>query len=156
SRGHPLQGAKRNLQHTIKSDGEKMKLIEICTRRTASAFTTAAFTFLLGTTLPAVAQHYNRVDLTSDQGVVAPAVTDDSSPINYDPNLLNSWGLARSSNSAWWIADNHAGVSTLYDGNGVPQQLVVSIAPPKDATGSAAPTGVVFNATTSFQVAPNQ
>ncbi|HSS97713.1 MAG TPA: TIGR03118 family protein, partial [Terriglobales bacterium] len=65
-------------------------------------------------------------------------------------------GLARSSSSAWWVADNHAGVSTLYDGNGVPQQLVVSIAPPKDATGAAAPTGVVFNATTAFQVAPNQ
>jgi len=135
----------------------KMKiLLDTAVRNVARGLAGAAFTLLLGFTVPAVAQHYTRVDLTSDQGVIAPAVAEGSSHINYDPNLLNSWGLARSATSAWWIADNHAGVSTLYDGNGVPQPLVVSIPPPKDATGGAAPTGTVFNATTAFQVAPNQ
>ena len=135
----------------------KMKiLLDTAVRNVARGLAGAAFILLLGFTVPAVAQHYTRVDLTSDQGVIAPAVAEGSSHINYDPNLLNSWGLARSATSAWWIADNHAGVSTLYDGNGVPQPLVVSIPPPKDATGGAAPTGTVFNATTAFQVAPNQ
>jgi uncharacterized protein (TIGR03118 family) len=135
---------------------KKMKhLSEICTRKIESVFTSVAFTFLLGTTLPAAAQHYNRVDLTADPAIIAPAPT--GAPlINPDQNLLNSWGLARSGTSAWWIADNHAGVSTLYDGNGVPQPLVVTVPPPKDVTGLAAPTGIVFNATTSFEVASGQ
>src|SRR6185312_8091972 len=125
------------------------------TLRALGTFASASLTFFLAFTVPATAQHYNRVDLTSDQPAPALA-TATAAVVNPDPNLLNSWGLARSATSAWWVADNHAGVSTLYDGNGVPQSLVVSIPPPKDATGGAAPTGTVFNATTSFQVAPNQ
>ena len=125
------------------------------TRRVLGAFASASFTFFLGFTVPATAQHYNRVDLTSDQPVVAPAIAA-ATTVNPDPNLLNSWGLARSATSAWWVADNHAGVSTLYDGSGVPQKLVVTVPPPKDVTGAAAPTGIVFNATRSFEVAPNQ
>ena len=35
-----------------------------------------------------------------------------------DPNLVNPWGLARSSTSPWWVSDNGMGVSTLYDGTG--------------------------------------
>jgi uncharacterized protein (TIGR03118 family) len=58
-------------------------------------------------------------------------------------------------NSTWWISDNHAGVSTLYDGNGAAQKLVVTVPPPKDLTGQSAPTGVIFNPTTSFQVGAN-
>ncbi|HEY6185610.1 MAG TPA: TIGR03118 family protein [Terriglobales bacterium] len=134
-----------------------MKLLsETCTKKMASVFTSAAFTFLVGLTIPAAAQHYNRIDLTTDQTAAPPPMLADTPTINPDPNLLNSWGLARSATSAWWVADNHSGVSTLYDGNGVPQQLVVTVPPPKDVTGLAAPTGVVFNATTSFEVAAGQ
>ncbi|HSS97948.1 MAG TPA: hypothetical protein VLK33_13000, partial [Terriglobales bacterium] len=52
----------------------------------ARGFAGASLSLLLTLTIPAAAQHYNRVDLTSDQGVVAPALTDGSNPMNYDPN----------------------------------------------------------------------
>jgi hypothetical protein len=48
--------------------------------------------------------------------------------------LINPWGIARSSTGAWWVADEDAHVSTLYNGEGVavnaqgaPQPLVVTI-----------------------------
>jgi uncharacterized protein (TIGR03118 family) len=146
-------GSSRNLKN--KSMGEKLKILSTVLPRITAAFAGASLTILFAFTAPAAAQHYNRVDLTVNPALVTPAAADPT-VINTDPNLLNSWGLARSATSAWWIADNHAGVSTLYDGNGVPQKLVVTVPPPKDVTGSAAPTGVVFNATTSFQVATDQ
>src|SRR5213079_504354 len=72
-----------------------------------------------------------------------------------DPNLVNPWGLVHSPTSPWWISDNGAGVSTLYNGDGVAfpppptGPLVVTIPPPADAPAGtlAAPTGVVFNGT---------
>ena len=51
-----------------------------------------------------------------------------------DKNLLNPWGLVQA-NSPFWVSDNAAGVSTLYDGNGKivdvakKQQFVVTIPP---------------------------
>ena len=75
-----------------------------------------------------------------------------------DPNLLNAWGIARSPNGPWWVADNQAGVSTVYNaqGNPVPagSPLVVTIPPPAgSAPGTAAPpTGIVFNYTTDFRI----
>jgi uncharacterized protein (TIGR03118 family) len=63
-----------------------------------------------------------------------------------DPNLVNPWGIAESDKSFFWISDNNAGVSTLYDTQGNPQSLVVRIPTPPDPTGaSGAPTGAVFN-----------
>ena len=129
-----------------KKCGEEMKtLAKTATQKVMTAFA-ASLTLFIAFTISATAQHYNRVDLTADQATTSPAAT------NHDPNLLNSWGLSRSSTSAWWVADNHTGLSTLYDGNGVPQSLVVTVPPPQDVTGTAAPTGIVFNPTTSFQV----
>src|SRR6516225_11470403 len=32
-----------------------------------------------------------------------------------DPNLVNPWGIATSSGSPFWVSDNNAGVSTLYN-----------------------------------------
>ena len=107
--------------------------------------TTLTFT-ILASTVPASAQLYNRIDLTADQTSIS------TQTVNPDANLLNSWGLARSSTSAWWIADNHSGLSTLYDGNGVPQTLVVTVPTPQDVTGQSAPTGMIFNPTKAFQV----
>jgi uncharacterized protein (TIGR03118 family) len=66
-----------------------------------------------------------------------------------DPNLINPWGVAYSSASPFWVSDNGTGVSTLYDGTGIPQPLVVTIAtPPGQDPGTAAPTGQVFNTNT--------
>ncbi|MBI3416852.1 MAG: TIGR03118 family protein [Verrucomicrobia bacterium] len=69
-----------------------------------------------------------------------------------DPNLLNPWGIATSAASPFWIADNHAGLSTLYDTAGVLQSLIVTIPPPAGGTSPGAPTGVVFNNTPDFVV----
>lgn len=67
---------------------------------------------------------------------------------NTDPNLVNPWGVSESSSSPFWISDNGAGVTTLYNGAGTPQSLVVSI--PIPGGGSSAPTGQVFNGTGKF------
>ena len=65
-----------------------------------------------------------------------------------DPNLVNPWGLVASPTSAWWVSDAGTGRSTLYNGGGVPQALVVSVPGPGGAVG--APTGQVFNGGTAF------
>jgi uncharacterized protein (TIGR03118 family) len=69
---------------------------------------------------------------------------------NVDPHLVNAWGIAFNPQGFVWVANNGTSTSTLYDGNGVPQSLVVAI-PPGNA-GSAAPTGIVFNGSSDFQV----
>ena len=119
-------------------------------RNRAAAYASASFILSLALSATSSAQHYNRVDLTADQSSISAA------HVVVDPNLVNSWGLARSSSSAWWVSDNHAGLSTLYDGTGNAQPLVVTVPPPKDVTSASAPTGITFNPTTSFQVAPDQ
>ena len=71
-----------------------------------------------------------------------------------DQDLKNPWGIALSSGSPFWVADNGAGVSTLYNGAGTKQTTRVTIPPPSvTPTATAAPTGAVFNGTTDFQVA---
>lgn len=81
---------------------------------------------------------YTVTPLVSDQPGVAPVV---------DTNLVNAWGLAASSASPWWVADNGTSKSTLYNGNtGQPLALVVSV-----GTDSG-PTGVVFNGGPGFVV----
>jgi uncharacterized protein (TIGR03118 family) len=101
---------------------------------------------LSAVTVPLQAQHYTRTDLTADTTATS------STAANTDPNLVNAWGLSRSSGSPWWVSDNGSGLSTLYDGAGVPQSLVVKIPPPAGSTDPATPTGTVYNYTTSFTV----
>src|SRR3989442_7121809 len=72
-----------------------------------------------------------------------------------DPNLLNPWGIAFSATSPFWISDNHTGLSTLYNGSGTPQALVVTVPPPAGGTPPGAATGIVFNNATNFIVASN-
>jgi uncharacterized protein (TIGR03118 family) len=88
---------------------------------------------------------YTRTDLTVD------VASTSSTAANKDPNLVNAWGLSRSSTGPWWISDNGTGLSTLYDLNGLPQPLVVTI-PPPGPSGSSAPTGTVFNYTQSYLI----
>jgi uncharacterized protein (TIGR03118 family) len=93
--------------------------------------------------------------------VVTPLVSDQAggAPVT-DPNLKNPWGVAFTpAGSPFWIADNNAGVSTLYDGNGTIVSLVVTIpCPPKAGQGSScpqfsSPTGLVWNPTTNAKTA---
>lgn len=82
---------------------------------------------------------YDEVKLVSDLPNVAQF---------QDPNLVNAWGLSHSDTSPWWVSDNGAGVSTLYNGNGqafpTASPLVVNIPMPNGQPGGT-PTGNVFN-----------
>ena len=115
-----------------------------------------AGSFLLALiSLPAFAQHYTRTDLT----VNLPSVS--ATAPNVDANLVNAWGLSRATGSPWWVSDNGAGVSTLYNAAGVAQPLppngplVVTIPSPTDGATST-PTGTVFNYTTGFELVPGK
>ena len=68
-----------------------------------------------------------------------------------DKQLINPWGLAYGPNEYFWFSDNGTGLSTLYDGNGVKQSLVVTI-PPTSGTGLGSPTGIVYNGGAQFQI----
>src|SRR2546429_3085611 len=109
---------------------------------------TTAFCSLLLFLLCASAQvsaqpHYQQTNLVSDVPGLAAAT---------DANLVNAWGLAASSTGPWWVADNGTGLSTLYNGAGVTQTLVVTVATPPGDTDPATPTGIVFNGSTDFQL----
>ncbi len=106
---------------------------------------------LLVLTMQAVcfAQHYRQTILVSNTSGAAPVT---------DPQLVNPWGLSRSSSSRWWISDNGTGLSTLYDGAGAKQSLIVTI-PPADPnkTPTGTPTGTISNGSqTDFLLAPSQ
>jgi uncharacterized protein (TIGR03118 family) len=71
---------------------------------------------------------------------------------NTDPNLKNPWGIASSATSPFWVSDNRTGLSTLYNSSGTPLSLVVTIPPEPGGAPPGAPTGVVFNGTSDFQI----
>jgi uncharacterized protein (TIGR03118 family) len=97
----------------------------------------------------ASAQHYTQVNLVANASGVAPIT---------DPKLVNPWGLSRTSGSPWWISDNGTGLSTLYNGAGTINPLVVTIpkANPNSKTfPNGTPTGTIANASpTNFLLAP--
>jgi uncharacterized protein (TIGR03118 family) len=68
-----------------------------------------------------------------------------------DANLVNGWGVAFAPTSYAWVANNGTGTSTLYDGAGNPQSLVVTV-PTASGIGTGTPTGIVANTTQSFSV----
>ena len=108
---------------------------------------------LLVLTMQAVcfAQHYTQTNLVSNTSGVAPVT---------DPQLVNPWGLSRSSSSPWWISDNATGLSTLYNGAGAKQSLVVTIPqadPNNKNTPLGTPTGTIANGSqTDFLLAPGK
>ncbi len=71
-----------------------------------------------------------------------------------DNHLINGWGIARGASSPFWISDDGTGLSTLYDGSGNPQSLVVAI-PSENGNGPGFPTGIVFNGSNDFVVSQN-
>jgi uncharacterized protein (TIGR03118 family) len=68
-----------------------------------------------------------------------------------DPDLKNPWGIARGTNTPWWVSDNMAGVSTLYNGSGGKVALTVTI-PHTPQTAIGSPTGIVYNGSTDFAI----
>src|SRR5437868_5779886 len=71
-----------------------------------------------------------------------------------DSQLVNAWGVARSASGPFWVSDNVTGFSTLYDGSGNKQGLVVTI-PPAAGGALGQPSGIVFNGTNDFVVSKN-
>ena len=75
-------------------------------------------------------------------------------PANHqDTTLLNAWGVAFFPGGPFWINDNGAGISALYQGDGTgfagaDPALAVTVPTPKGGTPPSAPTGIVAN--TSF------
>jgi uncharacterized protein (TIGR03118 family) len=90
---------------------------------------------------PAAAQ-YKQTNLVSSIPGLAPTT---------DPLLKNPWGLSFGPATPFWVSDANTGVSTLYNGNGVKQALVVTIPGPGGGVPSV-PTGQVFNNAASFQL----
>ncbi len=85
---------------------------------------------------------YKQTNLVSDKTAATNPVA-----LHIDPNLLNPWGVAFFPGGPFWISDNGAGVSTLYDGTGIKQALTVTIpAPTGDKNlGAPGPSGMVWN-----------
>jgi uncharacterized protein (TIGR03118 family) len=117
-----------------------MKTLLRLTASAALALSTGAISF---------AQHYTQTNLVSNTSGVAPVT---------DPQLINPWGLSRGSGSPWWVSDNVTGFSTLYNGAGTKQGLIVTIPPSNPnnkQTPTGSPTGTIFNgSTTDFLLAP--
>jgi uncharacterized protein (TIGR03118 family) len=96
-------------------------------------------------------QQYAQTNLVSSASGVAPVT---------DSLLINPWGISRGSGSPWWVSDNATGFSTLYNGAGAKQSLIVAI-PPADPdnkhTPTGTPTGTIFNGSpTDFLLAPGK
>jgi uncharacterized protein (TIGR03118 family) len=94
------------------------------------------------------AQHYIQTNLVASFPGVG---TNPTNP--RDTDLINAWGLARSVTSPWWVVDNGPGLSTIYNGVGTKQGLVVTIPVPMNQAAPSAPTGIVSNGTSDFKLA---
>jgi uncharacterized protein (TIGR03118 family) len=86
-------------------------------------------------------KRYHQENLVSDLAGVAD---------HQDPDLVNPWGIAFNPTGFVWVADNGTGKSTLYDGLGNKQGLVVEIPGPPTLTQPGLPTGIVFNGSGDF------
>ncbi len=111
--------------------------------------------------LPVVAQGYagggndNRamMPLATNRYMSTPLTTNGSGGMFADKNLVNPWGLARSSGGPWWVSDNGTGLSTLYSGTGSVIPLVVTVPAAKQGSGTmGSPTGIVFNGGPGFTI----
>ena len=113
--------------------------------QTVSRFLLCALLSLvvIASSLPAAAQKTVVTLLTSDIPNVPGTFT--------DANLGNPWGMSANPIGPWWISDNATGLSTLYNGSGSPQSLVVTI-PSANGTDVGSPTGTVFNGTSDFKI----
>ncbi len=95
--------------------------------------------FAMPASAAAVSGRYTVTALVSNNGVPGATV---------DASLVNAWGLVAGPGTPWWVSDNGADFSTLYNATGVKRNLNVSV--------DGAPTGIVFNgASTSFRVGPS-
>ncbi len=81
---------------------------------------------------PARADFYTQSNLVSDVPGLARTL---------DPNLKNPWGVSNGPGGPFWVSNTGSNTSTLYDGQGTPAPLVVSV--------PGGPTGQIFNNNTN-------
>jgi uncharacterized protein (TIGR03118 family) len=77
--------------------------------------------------------NYMQTNLVSDTAVFNAA--------RLDSTLSNAWGIAINPNGILWINANGTDFSEVYDKNGIPKRLPVSV---------PTPSGIVFNSTSDF------
>ncbi len=98
-----------------------------------------------GTTASAI---YMMTSLVSNSSAI--------SALQTDSHLVNAWGLAFNPTADAWVSNQGTSTSTIYDGNGNPVAPFAggptSISIPPGSSGTAEPTGIVFNATTQFVI----
>src|SRR5271163_370258 len=91
------------------------------------------------------AQGYSQTNLVSNVASVATTT---------DANLSNPWGISFIGGDDFWIANNFTGTSTLYNAQGVPDSLVVTIpgasSNPNGNCSPGCPTGTVPNANGTY------
>lgn len=110
-----------------------------------SLFASAALTVIAGAS---AARDDHRVHQAYTNDVL---VSNGTIPANFtDPNLINGWGVVFNPTGFVWVSDADSGKSTLYDGTGKPQTLVVSI--PGVGGEPGHPTGIVFSGGADFVV----
>ena len=102
--------------------------------RAAVAVSVVSLALVAAAPLPAAgpSARYTMTPLVSNQPGVAPTT---------DSNLQNAWGLARSATSPWWVSDNGANVTTVYNSAGALQ----SIGGNPFQTVPGGPSGAVFS-----------
>ncbi len=120
----------------------------------ALTLSAALLLFVPGLTGAAAAQErgpgYWRTDLVSNGFIWTP---------NWDSSLVNPWGIACSPDGGpWWVADEGRGRATLYTGEGIAfpglAPLVVTAPAGRGSYDHSTPTGMVFNGTGDFEIAP--
>jgi uncharacterized protein (TIGR03118 family) len=124
------------------------RLDRISTSACCMALTAACIVGTMNEASAAGQGRYLQVNLTSNVHGMAQ---------HTDRNLVNGWGLAFFINSPFWVSDNGSGLSTIYDGGGVPQGLVVTVPPAPEQPGGTlgSPTGIVANPSIRWVVSKN-
>jgi uncharacterized protein (TIGR03118 family) len=92
---------------------------------------------------------YKQTNLVSDDTTTIPAE-------NADANLVNPWGLARSTTGPFWVANNGTGLATAYNSSGVAQSVLVTIPSAGDGSSQGTPSGEVANNGGGFKVSLNK
>ncbi len=90
------------------------------------------------------ADSFTQTNLVSDMPGVA---------AHTDPNLINPWGVSFSPTSPIWVSNQGTTTSTLYDGAGNINPLVVTV--PPTSAWPVGPTGQVFAGGTDLRLNGN-
>jgi uncharacterized protein (TIGR03118 family) len=89
-----------------------------------------------------VAKLVSVVNLTSN-------VPEDLGATVADPLLVNGWGVAFAPGGPVWVSSADGGLARIYDPQGNPSSLTVTLQPPT-GMGGLNPTGLVFNGGSGF------